>query len=68
MKIVILGAGQVGSTVAWSLAGEDNDITVVDKDMPRLKHLQDHLDIRAVQGHAAHPKVMERAGIEAIIL
>jgi trk system potassium uptake protein TrkA len=64
VKIVILGAGQVGSTVAWSLAGEDNDITIVDTDRSRLKHLQDHLDIRAVQGHAAHPKVMVRAGIE----
>jgi len=64
LKIVILGAGQVGSTVAWSLAGEDNDITIVDKDSSQLKHLQDHLDIRAVIGHASHPKVLVRAGIE----
>lgn len=61
---MILGAGQVGSTVAWSLAGEDNDITIVDKDSSQLKHLQDHLDIRAVIGHASHPKVLVRAGIE----
>lgn len=64
MKIVILGAGQVGSTVAWSLAGEDNDISIVDLDNSRLKHLQDHLDIRVVQGHASHPKILVRAGIE----
>jgi len=64
LKIVILGAGQVGSTVAWSLAGEDNDITIVDKDISRLKHLQDLLDIRTVHGHASHPKVLVRAGIE----
>ncbi|MDX1459587.1 MAG: Trk system potassium transporter TrkA [Xanthomonadales bacterium] len=64
MKIVILGAGQVGSSVAWSLSGEDNDITIVDTDQRQLKHLQDHLDIRAVQGHASHPKVLVRAGIE----
>jgi trk system potassium uptake protein TrkA len=64
LKIVILGAGQVGSTVVWSLAGEDNDITVVDKNAASLKHLQDNLDIRAVQGHASHPKVLVRAGIE----
>ncbi len=64
MKIVILGAGQVGSTVAWSLAGEDNDVTIVDTDMSKLKHLQDHLDIRTVHGHASHPKVLARAGIE----
>ncbi len=64
MKIVILGAGQVGSTVAHSLSHEDNDITIVDVDSARLKELQDHLDIRTVHGHASHPKVLVRAGIE----
>lgn len=64
MKIVILGAGQVGSTVASALVHEENDITIVDIDEHRLKELQDQMDIRSVQGHASHPKVMERAGIE----
>jgi trk system potassium uptake protein TrkA len=64
MKIVILGAGQVGSTVASALVHEDNDITIVDIDERRLKELQDQMDIRGVLGHASHPKVMERAGIE----
>ncbi len=64
MKIVILGAGQVGSSIANNLAREDNDITIVDVDAPRLKELQDRLDIRGVIGHASHPKVLVRAGIE----
>lgn len=64
MKIVILGAGQVGSTVANALVHEDNDITIVDKDQRRLKELQDQMDIRCVLGHASYPKVLERAGIE----
>jgi len=64
MKIVILGAGQVGSTVASALVHEDNDITIVDIDERRLKELQDQMDIRCVQGHASYPKVLERAGIE----
>ena len=64
MKIVILGAGQVGSTVAAALVHEDNDITIIDIDQGRLKALQDQMDIRCVHGHASHPKVMERAGIE----
>jgi len=64
MKIVILGAGQVGSTVASALVHEDNDITIVDINERRLKQLQDQMDIRSVLGHASHPKVMERAGIE----
>ena len=64
MKIIILGAGQVGSTVAETLASEANDITVVDLDAPRLRTLQDHLDIRTVVGHASHPHVLEEAGAE----
>ena len=64
MKIIILGAGQVGSTVAETLASEANDITVVDLDAPRLRTLHDHLDIRTVAGHASHPHVLEKAGAE----
>jgi trk system potassium uptake protein TrkA len=64
MKIVILGAGQVGSTVAYSLSSEENDITVVDTNATHLKELQDRLDIRGVIGHASHPTVLVRAGIE----
>ncbi len=64
MKIVILGAGQVGSTVANSLSSEENDITVVDTNPRHLKELQDRLDIRGVLGHASHPTVLIRAGIE----
>jgi len=64
MKIVVLGAGQVGSTVAHSLSREDNDITIVDVDEARLKTLQDRLDVRGVVGFASHPKVLIRAGIE----
>ena len=64
MKIVVLGAGQVGSTVAHSLSSEENDITIVDTDANRMKILQDRLDVRGVIGHASHPKVLVRAGIE----
>jgi trk system potassium uptake protein TrkA len=64
VKIVILGAGQVGASVAESLASEQNDITVVDLDAPRLRALQDRLDLRTVIGSAAHPSVLLEAGIE----
>ena len=63
MKILILGAGQVGSTVAESLVGEANDITVVDTDGEKLSQLQDRLDLRTLVGNAAHPSVLEQAGI-----
>ena len=63
MKILILGAGQVGSTVAESLVGEANDITVVDTDAVKLRQLQDRLDLRTLVGNAAHPSTLEHAGI-----
>ncbi|MCC5796042.1 MAG: Trk system potassium transporter TrkA [Methylophaga sp.] len=64
MKILILGAGQVGSSVAATLAREDDDITLVDSDPVNLMKLQDHYDIRTIQGHASHPDVLARAGAE----
>ncbi|GAA5315988.1 MAG: Trk system potassium transporter TrkA [Candidatus Pelagadaptatus aseana] len=64
MKIIILGAGQVGGTLAQNLANEANDITVVDHDEDRLAELRDRLDIGAVYGEACHPNVLIQAGVE----
>ena len=62
MKIVILGAGQVGASVAEGLVSEENDITMVDYDGQRLAQLQDRLDLRTVVGNAATPSVLRNAG------
>ena len=64
MKIIILGAGQVGGTLAEHLAGEANDITVVDTDSDRLRELGDRLDIRTVQGRGSFPTVLRQAGAD----
>lgn len=64
MKIVILGAGQVGSTLAEQLATEANDVTVVDHEMDALVALQEKLDIRAICGRASYPETLRRAGTE----
>jgi trk system potassium uptake protein TrkA len=64
MKIIILGAGQVGSSVAANLASEANDITVVDDNGAVLQDLQDRLDLRTVRGHASHPDVLRQAGAD----
>ena len=64
MKIIILGAGQVGGTLAENLANEANDITIVDSDEVRLRELHDRLDIGVVTGEASHPDVLVQAGIE----
>lgn len=62
MKIIILGAGQVGATLAENLASEANDITVVDTDRFRLRALQDRLDIRTIHGNASYPNILKQAG------
>ncbi|MET0072549.1 MAG: Trk system potassium transporter TrkA [Candidatus Thiodiazotropha sp.] len=64
MKIIILGAGQVGRSVANALVSEANDITVVDQDEQLLTELQNRLDLGTVRGHAGHPDVLRKAGAE----
>lgn len=62
MKILILGAGRVGSTVAENLISEQNDISVVDDDEAPLRYLKDRFDLHTVCGDASHPSVLEQAG------
>ena len=64
MKIIILGAGTVGSSLAEHLTSEANDITLVDQNPELLRALQDHLDIRTIEGNASYPNVLRRAGAE----
>jgi trk system potassium uptake protein len=65
VKIIILGAGQVGRTAAQHLSREQaNEVTVVDTDDDILRDLQDRLDIRTVNGNGAHPAVLASAGAE----
>ncbi len=64
MKILILGAGQVGHSVAASLVNEDNDVTIVDTNATALRDLREKLDVRVEVGQASYPRVLERAGIE----
>jgi len=64
LKIIILGAGQVGGTLAEHLASEANDITVVDTDGERLRALGDRLDIRTIQGRGSFPTVLRQAGAD----
>lgn len=64
MKIIIVGAGQVGSTLAENLVGERNEITVIDPDRHRLSEIQEKYDLRVVVGNGAHPDTLQTAGAE----
>lgn len=68
MKIIILGAGQVGSSIAEILSRENNDITLVDNNRHVLEGLQDRMDIRTILGEASSPEVLIRAGAQDVDL
>ena len=64
MKIIILGAGQVGGTLAENLASEKNDITLIDTDNTRLRELSDRIDVKTIVGVGSYPQVMRDAGAD----
>lgn len=64
MKIIIIGAGQVGGTLAENLVGENNEITIIDVNGERLRELQDKMDLQVVAGHGSHPEILRNAGAE----
>ena len=63
MKVIVCGAGQVGFSIARHLALENNDVTVIDRDMELVRRVSDTLDANGVVGHASNPEVLEQAGI-----
>lgn len=62
MKVIVCGAGQVGSNIARQLARENNDVTLIDQSAELVRKIGDELDVRAMVGHASHPDALERAG------
>ena len=62
MKIIVLGAGQVGSSVAANLCSEANDITVIDRNPAVLRNLRERLDLKTINGSGSHPSVLDQAG------
>ena len=64
MKVLILGGGQVGSSLAETLVAENNDITLVESNPDQVKKIQDTMDLRAIVGNAADPEILESAGAD----
>ncbi|MDE1566990.1 Trk system potassium transporter TrkA [Aquabacter sediminis] len=64
MKVVICGAGQVGFGIAERLAGEQNDVSIIDASPRRIQLATEQLDVRGVVGHGSHPDVLAKAGAE----
>lgn len=62
MRVIVCGAGGVGTGIARQLAAEDNNVTVIDQSPELIQRIQETLDVRGLVGHAAHPNVLDRAG------
>ena len=70
MKIVILGAGRVGSSLAKNLSSSDYEIVIIDSEKTVLQELGDKYDLMTVEGYASHPKTLKKSGIneESIVI
>ncbi len=64
MKIVIIGAGEVGYNIANRLASENKDVTVIDKNPDAIRHISENIDVRALVGSGSSPSVLIQAGIQ----
>lgn len=63
MKVIVCGAGQVGTSIVRHLAAESNDVTVIDQSPELVRKISDAFDVKAMEGFASHPDVLEAAGI-----
>jgi len=64
MKVIVCGAGQVGSSIAHHLALENNDVTIIDQSPELIKQIEESLDVNGIVGQASLPAVLEQASIE----
>jgi trk system potassium uptake protein TrkA len=64
MKIIVCGAGEVGSNIAKQLVYEDNDVTIIDESEPLLRKLNQNLDLKSICGKPCHPEILENAGAD----
>lgn len=65
MKVLVVGAGEVGLNIARHLVNEDQDVVVIDQDPERIRYISDQLDVQTICGFGSHPDVLEEAGCDS---
>jgi len=63
LRVIIVGAGEVGFNVARRLSGENKDVVVIDMDPKALSKVSDSLDVQTIQGSGSSPEILEEAGV-----
>jgi trk system potassium uptake protein TrkA len=64
MKIIIIGAGEVGFNIAQRLSEENHDVVVIEKDPVKIRSVQNALDVQAIEGSGTNPSILQEAGIQ----
>jgi len=64
LKIIIIGAGEVGFHIAGRLALENKDVVLIDNDMDSIRRVTDHIDVQTIHGSGSNPAVLDEAGIQ----
>ena len=64
MKIIIVGCGRVGCSLAGKLNADGNDVTIVDVSADKIADVTAQFDIMGVVGNGATLSVLQEAGIE----
>lgn len=64
MKIVILGAGRIGGSLARNLSNSNYEVCIVDENKNKLSDLEDKLDIMTVEGHASQLSTLKKSGLD----
>lgn len=64
MKIIIIGAGEVGFNIAQRLSEENHDVVVIEKDPNKIRHIQNVIDVQAILGSGTNPSTLSEAGIK----
>ncbi len=64
MKVIVVGAGEVGSYVAERLSREGHDVAVIERDAAVLREVEERLDVLALRGNATLPSILHEAGID----
>ncbi|MBW1804143.1 MAG: NAD-binding protein, partial [Deltaproteobacteria bacterium] len=64
VKIIIVGAGEVGFHIAQKLSEENQDVFLIEKDQEKIRRINEELDVQAILGSGTSPKVLKASGIE----
>ncbi len=64
MKVIICGAGKVGTSIARHLVAQNNDVTVIDQSLNLINEIREKVDLKTINGSASNPSILKKAGAE----